>query len=218
MVDIEYNTQRPRLIISEYGRNVQKMIDFASTIEDRDERNKVAEAIINVMGQLKPQLRDAEEFRHKLWTHLFLMSDFKLDVDSPYPIPTAETFESKPDRVPYPQTKIKVGHYGKTIPKFIAKCRELEDSKEKEAFALSIGNLMKKAYLEWNRSSVSDELIVDHLKSMSNGELIIKDPSILMTAKELAVEPNKSEGFKKKNNNNNNKYKKNNNNKYKKRY
>ena len=213
MTDLEYNTQRPRLIISEYGRNVQKMIDFASTIEDREERNKVAGAIINVMGQLKPQLRDAEEFKHKLWTHLFLMSDFKLDVDSPYPIPTAETFVSKPEKVPYPQSKIKFGHYGKTIPKFIVKCREMEESKEKEAFAYAIANLMKRAYLEWNRDSVSDNLIVEQLKSMSDGELIIKDSSILMTEKELAIDSKKN-SVKKKNFSKNKKH----NNKYKKRY
>ena len=95
---MEYNTQRPKMEIPEYGRNVQKLVDFAVTVEDRDERNKVAQAIINIMGQLNPHLRDVEEYNHKLWAHLFIMSKFQLDVDSPYPIPTPETFESKPEK------------------------------------------------------------------------------------------------------------------------
>jgi len=99
---MEYNTQRPKLEIPEYGRNVQKLINFVVKVEDRDERNKIAQAIIKIMGQLNPHLRDAEEYTHKLWAHLFVMSKFKLDVDSPYPIPAAETLAEKPDIMPYP--------------------------------------------------------------------------------------------------------------------
>ena len=110
-----YNTQRPKLIIPEYGRNVQNMVDHAVSVEDREERNKVAHSIIDVMGNLNPHLRDVPDFKHKLWDHLFIMSDFKLDVDSPYPKPTPESFQEKPRRVTYPENGIRYRHYGRTI-------------------------------------------------------------------------------------------------------
>ena len=112
---MDYNTSLPHMIIPEYGRNIQKMIDFAVSVEDREERNKVAQAIINVMGQLNPHLRDVTDFKHKLWDHIFIISDFKLDVDSPYPKPTRETFQTKPERVMYPSNDIRYKHYGKTV-------------------------------------------------------------------------------------------------------
>ena len=118
---MEYNTSLPKMIIPEYGRNIQKMIDFAMTVKDREERNRVARAIIDVMGQLNPHLRDVTDFKHKLWDHIFIISDFKLDVDSPYPLPTAETFQTKPDRVLYPSNDIRYKHYGKTVERIIAK-------------------------------------------------------------------------------------------------
>lgn len=183
--ELSYNTSRTRMIIPEYGRNVQKMVNYALSVEDRDERNKVAKAIINVMGQLNPHLRDVEDFTHKLWAHLFIMSDFKLDVDSPYPIPTAETFSQKPERVDYPQSYIKYGHYGKTIPKMIQKCIELTDEKEKEVLTNIIGNMMKKSYLMWNRDTVNDELIANQLKELSNGKLELKDLSVLTPTSEI---------------------------------
>ena len=129
---MEYNTQLPHLQIPEYGRNIQVMIEHCVTIEDRDERNKCAKAIIQIMGQLNPHLRDIADYTHKLWDHLFLISKFKLDVDSPYPRPTPETFTTKPKNVPYPASKIRYKHYGKTIERIIDVAKKYEEGPEKK--------------------------------------------------------------------------------------
>lgn len=168
---MDYNTSLPKMIIPEYGRNIQKMIDFAITVPDREERNKVARAIIDVMGQLNPHLRDVTDFKHKLWDHIFIISEFKLDVDSPYPKPTAETFQTKPDRVLYPSNDIRYKHYGKTVERIIAKAREYPEGEEKNVLTEQIANLMKRSYLNWNRDSVNDEVILKQLEELSKGEL-----------------------------------------------
>lgn len=168
---MDYNTSLPKMIIPEYGRNIQKMIDFAITVPDREERNKVARAIIDVMGQLNPHLRDVTDFKHKLWDHIFIISEFKLDVDSPYPKPTAETFQTKPDRVLYPSNDIRYKHYGKTVERIIAKAREYPEGEEKNVLTEQIANLMKRSYLNWNRDSVNDEVILKQLEELSRGEL-----------------------------------------------
>lgn len=182
---MEYNTQRPALVIPEYGRNIQKMVEFACTIKDKEERNKVANAIINVMGMLNPQLANVEEFKPKLWTHLFIISDYKLDVDSPYEKPNKEMFLEKPKRVKYPQEKKRLGHYGKTVPKLIEKCKEIKDEKERYELMVLIANLMKRTYLTWNRDSVEDSTILEQLKSMSDGELVLEDANVLASAHDL---------------------------------
>lgn len=168
---MEYNTSLPHLIISEYGRNIQKMIDFAKTVKDREERNRVARAIIDVMGQLNPHLRDVTDFKHKLWDHLFIISEFKLDVDSPYPKPTPETFKTKPERVMYPSNDIRYKHYGKTVERIIAKAKEYPEGEERDALVEQIANLMKRSYLNWNRDSVNDEVIINQLDELSKGKL-----------------------------------------------
>ncbi len=178
---MEYNSERPAITLPEYGRNIQKMIQFALTVEDRDERNKVAQGIINVMGMLNPHLRDVEEFKPKLWSHLFLMSDFKLDVDSPFPIPKPEQFQEKPRIVPYPQSKIRYKHYGRTVHLLIGKAKEMELGDERDALSLSIANLMKRSYLNWNRDSVTDEVILRNLQDLSDGEVVVKDPSRIIS-------------------------------------
>lgn len=172
---MEYNTSLPHMIIPEYGRHIHKMIDHAVTIEDKEERNKIAGAIITVMGQLNPHLRDVTDFKHKLWDHLFIMSDFKLDVDSPYPLPTRETFQTKPDRVPYPGKKIRFKHYGRTAQDLIEKAKEYEDGEEKDVLVEQIANLMKRSYLNWNRDSVDDEVILKQLNELSEGKLKLAD-------------------------------------------
>lgn len=217
---MEYNTSLPHLIISEYGRNIQKMIDFAVTVEDRDERNRVAQAIINVMGQLNPHLRDVTDFKHKLWDHIFIISDFKLDVDSPYPKPTRETFQTKPERVPYPHDVIRYKHYGKTVEAIIAKAKEYPEGEEKNVLVEQIANLMKRSYLTWNRDSVNDEVILAQLSELSNGELKLADPSSLRSTQTFVPRnPLNRERDKKKQNNgkqNNPGFRKdNNNNKFK---
>jgi hypothetical protein len=189
---MEYNSQRPRLIISEYGRHIQRMVDDAITISDREERNKRARYIISVMGQLNPHLRDVNDFKHKLWDHLFIMSDFRLDVDSPYPIPSRESFQTKPETLKYPSNHIKFRHYGKIIERVIEKAKSLENGEVKEALTSSIAYNLKKAYLTWNRDSVQDDLIISDLKKLSNGELIIEEGTKLAYVPE-AVSQNYSQ-------------------------
>lgn len=186
-----YNTEQPKLIISEYGRNIQKMIDYAVSLESRNERNKAAQAIIQIMGQLNPHLRDVTDFKHKLWDHLFIISDFKLDVDSPYPIPSRETFDTKPDRLSYPNEPIKYRHYGKLIDGMINKAREMEEGEMRNALVETLANLMKRSYLNWNRDSVNDEVIIKHLTELSKGELKLSESFRLNSTTDLLHRSNK---------------------------
>ncbi len=182
---MEYNTQLPHLQIPEYGRNIQVMIDHCITIEDRDERNKCARAIIQIMGQLNPHLRDIADFTHKLWDHLFFISKFKLDVDSPYPRPNAETFTTKPAIVPYPATKIRYKHYGKTIERIIDVAKTYDEGPEKQELKRLIANHLKKSYVNWNKDSVTDDVIFKQFKEMTNNELVIDENAALTHANEL---------------------------------
>jgi hypothetical protein len=176
--------------ISEYGRNIQKMIEQIMEIEDREQRNHQARAIINVMGQLNPHLRDVNDFKHKLWDHLFIMSDFKLDVDSPYPIPSAQSLARKPERLGYASNHIKFKHYGRHIEKIIEKACDLEDGAEKTALIKLIANHLKKSYLTWNRDAVTDEEIASHLQALSKGKLQL-DENIKLSQPSEAVITNK---------------------------
>ena len=168
---LEYNSQRSHLIIPEYGRHLQKLIDQATAIEDREERNKAAKYIISVMGSLNPHLRDVLDFQHKLWDQLFIMSDFKLDVDSPYPIPSKDILTQKPDRLKYPQNFPKYRFYGNNIKYMIDVANSWEESELKNALVLVIANHMKKCYLSWNKDTVTDEIIFQHLLELSGGKL-----------------------------------------------
>ena len=172
---MEYNTSRPQLIIREYGRNIQKMVEHCCGIEDREARNKEANAIIQVMGQLNPHLRDVADFKHKLWDHLFIIADFKLDIDSPYPIPSAETLDVKPDRIEYPSSEIKYRHYGRVIEKIIEKAIDYPDGIEKQALNEAIANHLKKSYINWNRDSVSDDVIFENLDELSQGKIKLNE-------------------------------------------
>jgi len=168
---LEYNSQRSHLIIPEYGRHLQKLIDQATAIEDKAERNKAAKYIISVMGSLNPHLRDVPDFQHKLWDQLFIMSDFNLDVDSPYPIPSKDILTQKPDRLKYPQNFPKYRFYGNNIKYMIDVANSWEESDLKNALVLVIANHMKKCYLSWNKDTVSDEVIFEHLLELSDGKL-----------------------------------------------
>ena len=168
---LEYNSQRSHLIIPEYGRHLQKLIDQATGIEDREERNKAAKYIISVMGSLNPHLRDVLDFQHKLWDQLFIMSDFKLDVDSPYPIPSKDILTQKPDRLKYPQNFPKYRFYGNNIKYMIDVANSWEESDLKNALVLVIANHMKKSYLSWNKDTVTDEIIFQHLFELSDGKI-----------------------------------------------
>ncbi len=198
---LEYNSTRDHLIIPEYGRHIQKMVKYCAEIPDRDERNKVAHAIINVMGQLFPHLRDVEDYKHKLWDHLHIMSSFELDVDSPYPTPKPEQFTERPENVPYPKGDIKYGHYGKTVQDLIKAAGNMEPGEERQALILVTVNLMKRCYLNWNRDTVSDETILKHLHELSDGKLSLKDPTLIAPASDLSNQSSR--------NNNNNKRKRN---------
>lgn len=171
MHSMEYNTERNHLIIPEYGRNIQRMIEYAKELPTKEERNKAAKAIIEVMGQLNPHLRDINDFTHKLWDHLFIISDFDLDVDSPYPIPTRASFEEKPKPLNYPNENIKYRHYGKVMEKMIEKAIDWPEGEERNALIEMILNQLKKSYVAWNRDSVADDVIFDHLEKMSGGKI-----------------------------------------------
>ncbi len=196
----DYNTRRTQMVIPEYGRNIQKMIEHAITLEDREERNKMATAIISVMGQLNPHLRDVDDFTHKLWDHLFIISDFKLDVDSPYPIPNKESIMEKPEKMDYPKTDNRFKHYGKSVKALIEKATEYPEGDEKTALVGVILNLMKKTYLTFNQDSVEDKQIINDFNTLAKGNLTIpENVNIISTNEVLAMSK------KKKSNNNRNK-------------
>lgn len=200
---MEYNTTRDKLLLPEYGRNVQNMITFAKQIENRDERNRAAQAIIEVMGQLNPHLRDVDDFRHKLWTHLFLMSDFQLDVDSPYEIPKLEKLMEKPELLEYPKSSIKYGHYGKYTEKILATAKETKSPEEKEFLKNTMANFMKKLYLSHNNDAVENHVIAGNLKELSKGELVLDNPDELTNTNTLLRSMGMTNAQKRTNKNNN---------------
>lgn len=172
---MEYNSLREHLKISEYGRNIQKMIDHTCTIKDRLERAKIAKNIIRVMSIMSPQTKELSDYEQKLWNHLFQISDYKIDIDCPYVLPTIENQNKKPDRIKYPNKTIKYKHYGHTVELLIKAAIEKEEGPEKEVLIERIANLMKKFYLNWNRDSVNDQLIIDHLSELSGGKLKLRN-------------------------------------------
>ncbi|MEY5132884.1 MAG: hypothetical protein RLZZ198_888 [Bacteroidota bacterium] len=199
---MEYNTTRGKLILPEYGRNVQNMIAHAMEISDRKERNRAAQAIIEVMGQLNPHLRDVDDFRHKLWTHLFVMSDFNLEVDSPYEIPKAESLQEKPKLMAYPKSKIRYGHYGKYTQEILESAKDITKEDEREFLKNTMANFMKKQFLSHNNDTVENHVIADQLKELSKGDLVLENPDELMNTNVLL----RSMGI---GNNNNKKFSKN---------
>ena len=184
-MNYDYNTQRKRMALPEYGRNVQKMVDHIKTIEDRDERNRAAKTIISIMGNLNPHLRDIGDFKHKLWDHLSLIADFELDIDSPFPVPEPSKFIEKPKQVPYKQGDIRYLHYGRVIELLINTASEIEDGNEKEYLTNLIVNQMKKSYITWNRGQVADEVIISDMKLLSRGKLKMTEGVKILDAREL---------------------------------
>ncbi|WP_410198314.1 DUF4290 domain-containing protein [Aequorivita ciconiae] len=169
--NLEYNTERPHLNIPEYGRHIQKMVDYAVALEDREERNKTVKGIIAVMGNLNPHLRDVPDFQHMLWDQLFIISDFKLDVDSPFPIPSKEELAGRPDPLGYPQNFPKYRFYGNNIKRMIDVANSWEDGDKKDGLILTIANHMKKCFLNWNKDTVEDDVIFKHLHELSGGKI-----------------------------------------------
>jgi len=159
------------MVLPEYGRNIQKMVEYLKTIQDREERNRMAQAVINVMGNLNPHLRDVVDFKHKLWDHLAIIADFELDIDFPYEIPKREILFEPPKRVPYSQSNLKFRHYGKVLENFVNAAAKMPDGPEKDSYVHTIANHMKKSYLTWNKEIVNDDVILKDMATLSNGKL-----------------------------------------------
>lgn len=182
---MEYNSQREHLIIPEYGRNIQKMIEYTVGIEDEEKRTKSAKVIISMMAQLNPGVKDSADFQRKLWDHMYIISKFRLVVDSPFPPPSQEELAKKPERIPYSDGKIKYRHYGKNIENIIDKAVDYEDGLEKEALIHTIANHLKKSYLNWNRDSVADDMIIKQLFDMSKGKLELHEDKQLSSTPDI---------------------------------
>ncbi|MCK4662486.1 MAG: DUF4290 domain-containing protein [Bacteroidales bacterium] len=183
---MDYNTQRMKLPLPEYGRNIQKMVDYIKTIEDKNERTKMAHSVIHIMGNTNPQHRDLTEYKLKLWDHLAIMGNFELDVDSPFPTPTKESLSVKPNKVPYNNKQIRFKHYGKITENIIKKACEIENAEEKSALIKIIANHMKKSFIMWNREVISDDIIFNDLITLSNNKIEIDKNLRLIDSRELA--------------------------------
>lgn len=172
---MDYNSSRKDLILPEYGRNIHKMVDYALTIEDKEKRNKIVKSIIAIMGSMFPHLRDVNDFKHKLWDHVAIISDFKLDIESPYQLMTKDKLQEKPERLPYNNTKLKIRHYGKTVEALVQKACEIEDKEEREALIVLIIKHMKKSFYNWNKDNITDNKVLLDLKILAGGKLILED-------------------------------------------
>ncbi len=198
---MDYNSNRKQLILPEYGRNIQNMVNHILTIEDRDERNLAAHSLIDVMGNLFPYLRDVADFKHKLWDHLAIMSDFKLDIDYPYDPPSPALLAGKPNVIPYNSGNIKYKHYGRVVEMMIKRAAEYEEGPEKESLVQMIADHMKKCYLTWNKETVDDEKVMADFTELSKGKIDVPEDFQLRETKDLLFQKNS----KKKQHNNNQK-------------
>jgi len=201
---MEYNSTRFKMAIPEYGRNVQKMVRHIMSLEDREVRTLSAKQIVSVMANMNPQIKETSDFEHRLWDHLYIISDFQLDVDSPYPAPEKKDVMRKPDTLSYSEDHIRYKHYGMHLEKMIKHAVALEDGPEKDEMVRLIANHMKKSYLIWNRDSVSDQMILAQLDELSAGKLKMKEGDTLVPTGDLLVATRpakKKKSFQKKDNN-----------------
>ena len=197
---MEYNTKVKRLVLPEYGRNIQNMVDYCRTIENKDERNRCANAIISIMGNMFPHLRDVNDFKHILWDHLAIMSDFSLDVDYPYEVLKKENLYQRPPHVSYKDNNITYRHYGQTLERLIGKASKLEDGEEKETLTYLIANQMKKSFLIWNKDSVDNRKILKDLAELSEGRIVRNEETLkLADAVDLIETPQRNNKKNKKN-------------------
>lgn len=203
---MQYNTQQKRMPLPEYGRSIQNMVDHALTIENRSERQRCANTIINIMGNMFPHLRDVPDFKHKLWDHLAIMADFKLDIDYPYEIIKKDNLYTKPDSLPYPKGGIRYRHYGRTLEKLITKAAEYPEGEEKKQLISLVANHMKKSFMTWNKDIVDDRKIFDDLREYSKGNIELNEDDIKLMEQRTFV-PRKARPAM---NNNNRRYTKNN--------
>ena len=192
---MQYNSTRKKLIIPEYGRSVQQLVDHCKTIKDKEERNKFAKAIVDVLGNLNTHLRDVPEFQHKIWDQLFIMAEFDLDVDCPFPKPLEEEIKQPPRRIPYPEKSRDYRYYGTNIKKIIALAKSYKDKEKKNALAVNIANQMKKTFIKLNKDQVTDQTIFEQLKKLSNNDIdLTKSDEILIPSQEIRAQlhtPNK---------------------------
>lgn len=182
---MEYNSTREPLTISEYGRNVQQMVEYIAALDDREKRTRMARTLVNILVAMHPEMRDQTDLKHKFWDHLHIMSGFTLDVDSPYPAPPSPQDSPRPKKTGYTQEEFKLRPYGKYIERMIQEAVKMDDSPEKEALVMNIANNLKKMYLNWNRDSVNDELIHSHLSLLSRGLLKLKEDDKLHSTTEI---------------------------------
>lgn len=211
----DYNSTRSKLILSEYGRNVQNMVKYICELPTKEERNRYAQVVIDLMGFLNPHLRDVADFKHKLWDHLHIISNFQIDVDSPYPKPEMDAIHMKPEPLKYPHQRIKYKHYGKTIELMMDKAKTIEEPERKQHMVQAIANFMKMAYVQWNKDSVADESIIADLRAMSGGQLQLEE-NVNLNKVEFRANPyakeNNARGGRANNNNQNNRGRNNQNN------
>lgn len=184
---MDYNTQRKKIALPEYGRSIHKMVDWVCTIEDREERNRQIRAVVAVMGNMNPHLRDVDDFKHKLWDHVQIMSDFKIDIDSPFPIPTRESFDEPIHRIPYLSDPIKIRHYGRNVQIMIDSIASKPDSEAKDRSIIMLANHMKKSYVTWNKDVVYDDIIFRDIDILSKGRIKIAEGTKLSQAYNLNV-------------------------------
>ncbi len=175
---MEYNTNLKRMAFPEYGRNIQLMVDYAVECKEPEKKEKLVKAIIEIMGNLNPHLRDIEDFKHKLWDQLAIMSDFKLELNSPYPLPNKDSLNTKPNRVEYFEGELKYKHFGRIVENLIKKALKIDNKEEKYYLIKTNTNHMKKSYLLWNKENIADEVIFETLKDISKGQLIVEDGSL----------------------------------------
>ena len=204
---LTYNTEKEQIVISEYGRCIQEMIKKLPEIEDREQRTEAAKYIISVMVQMNPNIKQSSDYEHKLWDHLYMISGYQLDVDSPYAPPVPMEKQRKPQHIGYQNNDIKYGHYGQYLIKMIEAASQEENDEIREALAYSLAGQMKRNYLEWNKSVVNDQVIIEDLKNISGGRLVIADELKLNNNSDMSVkgqqqaklqQPQQQQGKKKK--------------------
>ena len=199
---MEYNTQRKKMELPEYGRSVQNMVDHALTIEDREERQRCANTIVNIMGGMFPHLRDVPDFKHKLWDHLAIMADFKLDIDYPFEIVKKEDLVVKPEQLEYPNGDFRYRHYGRFLEGMVKKAVEVEDEEEKKQLINLLAIQMKKDLNNWNKEGIEDQKIVDDLREYSNGAIDLKVEDLRLGEPRLNNNPQqRKQNFQRKQNN-----------------
>lgn len=192
---MEYNTNRDKISIREYGRNIQKMIEHCISIEDKEQRTLTAHAIVKVMSQMNSQASKELDAEHKYWDHLHIISGFNLNIDAPYPLPEQDAVTKRPERMGYNNNKLNFPHYGKNIEKVISAVMEMEEDDQKDAVILAIANYLKKSYLNWNRDSVNDETILKHLDKLSDGKLELEEGATLISTSEALSNPRKQKNI-----------------------